>query len=98
MAVVAPLVEKEHLVGLDLDLSAGLALLCLVAIERDAPLDVDQTALGAVLVDDVVRAGIKAILNFAPVNLKVPDDVYLRNENMSMEMEYLSFAMVNLRK
>ncbi len=48
------------------------------------------------IVDDVVRAGIKAILNFAPVNLKVPEDVFLRNENMSMELEYLSFALVNL--
>ncbi len=47
------------------------------------------------IVDDVVKAGIKAILNFAPVNLKVPADVYLRTENMSMELEYLSFAMVN---
>jgi len=47
------------------------------------------------IVDDVVKAGIKAILNFAPANLKVPDDVYLRNENMSMELEYLSFAIVN---
>jgi redox-sensing transcriptional repressor len=47
------------------------------------------------IVDDIVRAGIKAILNFAPVNLKVPDDVYLRHENMSMELEYLSFAVVN---
>ena len=47
------------------------------------------------IVDDIVRAGIKAILNFAPVNLKVPDDVYIRHENMSMELEYLSFAMVN---
>ena len=47
------------------------------------------------IVDDVVRGGIKAILNFAPVNLKVPSDVYLRNENMSMELEYLSFAIVN---
>ena len=47
------------------------------------------------IVDDIVAAGIKAILNFAPVNLGVPDDVYLRNENMSMELEYLSFAMVN---
>lgn len=46
-------------------------------------------------VDDIVRAGIKAILNFAPINLKVPDDIYLRNENMSMELEYLSFALVN---
>lgn len=47
------------------------------------------------VVDDVVQAGVKAILNFAPVNLRVPADVYLRNENMSMELEYLSFAMVN---
>jgi redox-sensing transcriptional repressor len=47
------------------------------------------------IVDDVVKAGIKAILNFAPINLKVPQDVYLRNENMSMELEYLSFALVN---
>ncbi|MCK4631677.1 MAG: redox-sensing transcriptional repressor Rex [candidate division Zixibacteria bacterium] len=47
------------------------------------------------VVDDIVKAGIKAILNFAPVNLKVPDDVFLRNENMSMELEYLSFALVN---
>ena len=47
------------------------------------------------IVDDVIAAGVKSILNFAPVNLKVPDDVHLRNENMSMELEYLSFAMVN---
>ncbi|MEW5924030.1 MAG: redox-sensing transcriptional repressor Rex [Candidatus Zixiibacteriota bacterium] len=49
------------------------------------------------IVDDVIRAGIKGILNFASVNLKVPDDVFLRNENMSMELEYLSFALSNLR-
>ena len=50
------------------------------------------------IVDDVVAIGIKAILNFAPINLKVPDDVYLRNENMAMELEYLSFAMVHNHK
>ncbi len=47
------------------------------------------------IVDEVVKAGVRSILNFAPVNLKVPDNVYLRNENMAMELEYLSFAMVN---
>ncbi len=49
------------------------------------------------IIDDVVEAGIRGILNFAPVNLKVPDDVFLRNENMSMELEYLSFALRNLQ-
>jgi redox-sensing transcriptional repressor len=50
------------------------------------------------IVDDVVKAGIKAILNFAPINLKVPPDVHLRNENMSVELEFLSFALVNNQK
>ena len=47
------------------------------------------------VVDRCVACGIKAILNFAPVNLKVPEDVCLRSENMSMELEYLSFSRVN---
>jgi redox-sensing transcriptional repressor len=47
------------------------------------------------IVDEVMTAGIKAILNFAPINLKVPDDVFVRNENMAMELEYLSFAISN---
>ncbi len=47
------------------------------------------------ITDTIVSAGVKAILNFAPVHLKVPDDVYVRTENMSMELEYLSFALVN---
>ena len=47
------------------------------------------------VVDDVVEVGVRAILNFAPIRLRVPKDVYLRNENISMQLEYLSFAMVN---
>jgi redox-sensing transcriptional repressor len=48
-----------------------------------------------VIVDHVVNCGVKAILNFAPIKLAVPDDVFLRTENMSMELEYLSFSLVN---
>lgn len=47
------------------------------------------------IADRCVRSGIKAILNFAPVNLVLPDDVCLRTENMSMELEYLSYSRVN---
>jgi len=53
------------------------------------------SSVAQIIVDDVVQAGIKAILNFAPTNLKVPDDVHLRNENMAMELEYLSFSLCN---
>ncbi|NLI16536.1 MAG: redox-sensing transcriptional repressor Rex [candidate division Zixibacteria bacterium] len=45
--------------------------------------------------DEVVAGGIKAILNFAPINLKVPDDVVLRNQNMCIELEHLAFALNN---
>jgi redox-sensing transcriptional repressor len=47
------------------------------------------------VVKQVVRAGIKAILNFAPVQLAVPPDVTVRNVNMAMELEGLSFALAN---
>ncbi len=41
------------------------------------------------------EVGVKAILNFAPVSLSVPDDVFVRNENMAIEIESLSFALTN---
>ena len=47
------------------------------------------------LVDRAVKAGIKAILNFAPVQLNVPHDVSLRTVNMAMELEALTFALTN---
>lgn len=47
------------------------------------------------VVDAVVTSGIKAILNFAPTNLSVPKDVTLRNVNMAVELEGLSYALVS---
>ncbi len=46
--------------------------------------------------DELVEAGIKAILNFAPINLRLPDHVILRNQNMCIELEHLSFALSNM--
>ncbi len=66
---------------------------------KDGEIEIVVVAVPAtvaqIIVDDIVRAGIKAILNFAPMNLKVPDDVEVRNENMAMELEYLSFSLSN---
>ena len=47
------------------------------------------------LVDRIVKAGIKGILNFAPIQLNVPPDVALRAVNMAMELEGLTFALTN---
>jgi redox-sensing transcriptional repressor len=43
----------------------------------------------------IVGAGIKAILNFAPIQLNVPSDVTVRAVNMAIELEGLSFALSN---
>lgn len=43
--------------------------------------------------DQLVAAGVEAILNFAPVTLHVPANVTVRNENMVIEIEHLSFAL-----
>ena len=47
------------------------------------------------VVDRVVEAGLKAILNFAPTQLHAPSDVAIKTVNMAMELEGLSFALTN---
>ena len=47
------------------------------------------------IVDQFVECGITAFLNFAPVSLIVPDQVQVKNENMSIELEALSFFLSN---
>jgi len=47
------------------------------------------------VVDRVVGAGIRAILNFAPAQIAVPTHVSLKSVNMAMELEGLSFALTN---
>jgi redox-sensing transcriptional repressor len=43
--------------------------------------------------DQLVAAGIKAILNFAPTRLRVGRDVRLKNVDLSIELETLSFYL-----
>ena len=43
--------------------------------------------------DQLVAAGIRAILNFAPARLRVPRDVRLKNVDLSIELETLSFYL-----
>ena len=71
-------------------------------LERDVAANNYQIAVLAVpadaaqkLAERVVRAGIKGILNFAPVHLNVPAYVALRGVNMAMELEALTFAITN---
>jgi redox-sensing transcriptional repressor len=43
--------------------------------------------------DQLVAAGIKAVLNFAPTRIRVPRDVRLKDVDLSIELETLSFYL-----
>jgi redox-sensing transcriptional repressor len=47
------------------------------------------------VVERIVAARVRAILNFAPVKLDVPDGVEVKTVNMALELEALSYALVN---
>src|SRR5262249_29209005 len=49
------------------------------------PADAAQT-----VTDQLVAAGIKTVLNFAPARLRVPKDARLKNVDLSIELETLS--------
>lgn len=71
-------------------------------IERDIARDKPDIAVLTVpysvaqeAADRLVRAGVKAILNFAPVQLAVPADVEVKTVNLALELETLSYALTN---
>jgi len=71
-------------------------------LERDVVRDRPDIAVLAIpsegaqaVLDRVVAAGIKAVLNFAPAQLQAPADVTVKTVNMAMELEGLSFALTN---
>lgn len=80
----------------------GVTIHDLSALEGDIARERPDIAILAVpgeeaqpVVDRLVRAGVRAILNFAPVQLQVPNDVALKTVNMAIELEGLSFALTN---
>ncbi len=50
------------------------------------------------VVDQIVAADVHAILNFAPVQLRVPKGVRLSNVDLSMEVESLTHALTDGRR
>lgn len=80
----------------------GLVIEHIDQLERDfgtRPLDmavlVTPADAAQPLTDRLVRLGVKAILNFAPIQLVVPDDVVVKNVNLALELETLSYALAN---
>jgi redox-sensing transcriptional repressor len=79
-------VPVEPLSDLDRLVQEHAIELALIAVPGAAAQDV---------VDSLVAAGIKAILNFAPRALTAPKDVKVTNVDLAVEVEYLSYLLAN---
>jgi redox-sensing transcriptional repressor len=97
--ILAAYDNNPEKVGQHLD---GIAVRDIEQLERDIQREKPDIVVLTVpgdeaqrMVDRVVKAGVKAILNFAPTQLHAPPDVTVKTVNMAMELEGLSFALTN---
>jgi redox-sensing transcriptional repressor len=64
---------------------------------QNTPVDVAVVTTPAseaqAVVDRLVKAGIRGVLNFAPCKVEAKSGVHLRNVNITIELEGLSFAL-----
>lgn len=79
-------IEIREMSHFESDVAREQPEIAVIAIPGDGAQDV---------LDRIVRTGIKAVLNFAPVQLHAPADVTVKAVNMAMELEGLSFALSN---
>ena len=79
-------IEIRDIARLESDVRAEQPDIAVLAIPTEGAQEV---------LDRLVDAGIKAVLNFAPSQLHAPTDVTVKTVNMAMELEGLSFALTN---
>jgi redox-sensing transcriptional repressor len=80
----------------------GLQVRDVAHLERDLGQRPPEIAILAIpaegaqaVAERLVQLGVRAILNFAPVQLTVPAEVAVKNVNMALDRETLSFALRN---
>jgi redox-sensing transcriptional repressor len=98
-SILAAYDNNRDKIGRELE---GIPVRDIAELERDLERDKPDIVVLTVpseeaqsVVDRVVKAGVKAILNFAPMQLQAPPDVTVKTVNMAMELESLSFALTN---
>jgi len=72
-----------------------VAELELVVGDRDVQIAILAVPVEAVqdVMDKASRAGVRGVLNFAPMRLKVPEGVTVKDVNLVMELESLTFVL-----
>jgi redox-sensing transcriptional repressor len=78
------ILDAHHLPEVNRELRANIGMITV-------PADAAQEAA-----DLLVKAGVRAILNFAPVMIVVPPDIALRNVDLTRELEVLCYYINRL--
>jgi redox-sensing transcriptional repressor len=80
----------------------GVGIRAMAQLEHDAARERPDIAVITVpaesaqsVADLLVGAGVRAIMNFAPVPIHVPAQVTVKSVNMALELEGLAYALVN---
>src|SRR3954454_4177771 len=76
----------QHIADLERELGEGPVDMAVLV----TPAEAAQT-----VAERLVKLGVKAILNFAPLQLALPDDVVVKTVNLALELETLSYALTN---
>jgi len=73
---------------------------CYVAREQEIEIAVIAVPakVAQEVIDAFVKCGVRAFLNFAQLTIKVPENVIVKNENMSIELEALSYYLTANQK
>ena len=77
--IKAPIYDESEMISYVRENSVKMAILTVPA------------STGQSVANDMVKAGIQAILNFSPIVLEVPDDVVVHNVDLALELENLSY-------
>lgn len=97
--IVAAYDSNHEKIGRELE---GIEIRDIARFEEDVTTTQPDIAVLAVpsdqaqhLLDRVEKTGIRAVLNFAPVQLHAAGDMTVKTVNMAMELEGLTFALTN---
>lgn len=64
---------------------------------REAGIQIVMLAVPATaaqeIVEQLIEAGVKAFLNYAPISLKVPDDVYIQHIDPSIHLQRMTYYL-----
>ena len=77
-------VVVEHIDRLEVVVNARGAQIGIIAV---------PAGFAQQVADRLIKAGVKAILNFAPVVLNVPPEIELRNVDLAVHLEVLTFNL-----